>query len=336
MDSLANYRDALKEEMQRIVSPSESSPSLVYGMLQYHLGWVDAEFRPASSYGGKHLRPILLLLTTEAQGGEWQYALPAAAALELLHNFTLIHDDIEDRDTRRRGKATLWSIWGVPQAINAGDALFTLAYRALIDLRSQPLPAHRVIQALDRYTDAVLHVTEGQCRDIAFECMDTVEEAEYLAMIDGKTAALIGLAAELGGIVAGAPEANVTALRTFGVALGKAFQMQDDLLGLWGDPERTGKPVGSDLRKHKKTLPILHGLQRSEKLRALLSQPSIGNEEVQQALSLLESVGSRSYTEAQAQRYHNQALEALASSGGQGEAQPTLDSLVVDLLDRDI
>lgn len=337
LDSIERYLPPLEQEMRRVVSPTAVSPGLVYNMLHYHLGWVDAEFRPSVSDAGKRLRPLLLLLTTEAQGGAWHRALPAAASIELLHNFTLIHDDIEDRDTRRRGRPTLWSIWGVPQAINAGDALFTLAYQALINLHTQshPLPPDRVMQAFESYTYATLLITEGQCRDIAFEAQQEVSESDYLSMIDGKTAALIGLASELGGIIAGVSEGRRSLLHSFGIALGKAFQMQDDLLGLWGDAERTGKPVGSDILKHKKTLPIIHGTQSNRELRILLSKPDLTAGDVTYALLLLEKAGSRRYTVAQAELYHREALTALEESGGQGEAQATIRQLVQSLLKRE-
>ncbi len=335
MDAIKQYLSPLEYEMQRVVSPSSISPNLVYNMLRYHLGWVDTEFKPSISDGGKRLRPILLLLTIQAQGEDWRYGLPAAASIELLHNFTLIHDDIEDRDRRRRGRPTLWAIWGVPQAINAGDALFTLAYQSLINLRAQPLPADCVLQALESYTEATLRITEGQCRDITFETQQEVSESDYLAMIEGKTAALIGLTSELGGIIAGASETRRERLRAFGIALGKAFQMQDDLLGLWGDPARTGKPVGSDIRKHKKTLPIIHGRQHHCELRSLLDKPALTNQDVAEALSLLETVGSRDYTESQAERYHREALEAFDEAGGTGEAQVTIRELVMSLLNRE-
>jgi geranylgeranyl diphosphate synthase, type I len=335
VDVIQRYLPSLEREMQRVVSSSSISPNLVYNMLHYHLGWVDAQFEPSVSDGGKRLRPILLLLTTEAQGKDWHDALPAAASIELLHNFTLIHDDIEDQDKRRRGRPTLWSIWGIPQAINAGDALFTLAYQAMIDLQTRSLPAACVLQALERYTSATLKITEGQCMDIAFETQQEVSESDYLSMIEGKTAALVGLASELGGIIAGASEARCEHLHAFGVALGKAFQMQDDLLGLWGDPEKTGKPVGSDIRKHKKTLPMIHGKEHGRELATLLGKPSLSDEEVDDALSLLEAAGSRAYTETQAERYHREALESLEKAGGQGAAHNTIRHLVMSLLNRE-
>lgn len=333
MNPQSRYRDALDREMRQALDKAQE-PALLYGMLRYHLGWADKDFKPANINSGKRIRPTLLLLANEAQGGAWLQALPAAAAVELLHNFTLIHDDIEDRDTVRRGRPTLWAHWGMPQAINAGDALFTLAYQALLRLGQRDVSPARVVTALERFTQATLHITEGQCYDLDFEAREQVAEATYLAMIEGKTAALIGLACELGSIIAGAPSEHQRALRTFGEGLGMAFQMEDDLLGLWGNPTRTGKPVGSDLLKHKKTLPILHGIQADERLKTRLLDPSISEDDVPEILDLLVEAGSHAYTEAKARHYHEQAITALEQSKGAGEAQTALHTLAQRLLKR--
>ncbi len=337
MNRQTAYLEALDAEMRRlVVSYGEPvTPPLLYGMLRYHLGWADEGFRPATVTVGKRIRPTLLLLATEAQGGDWTQALPAAAAIELLHNFTLIHDDIEDGDEMRRGRATLWKLWGVPQAINAGDALFAISYRGMLDLASKGLPLARVIAALRRYTEVIVAVTEGQCRDLAFESQPEIDEPTYLAMIRGKTAALLGLAAELGGLIAGAAPTRTTMLKEFGETLGMAFQMHDDILGLWGDPRTTGKPAGSDIRQRKKTLPILHGMQLSEPLRTTLLTKDLDEPGLRSVLEELTSLGSRRYTEALAAEYHTRALDALDRSEGQGEAQEALDALVQRLLNRD-
>ncbi len=334
MDPLEHRIQALEEEMRRLVPMRSAEPDLLYGMLHYHLGWADRDFKPATVDGGKRIRPLILLLATEAQGGDWYQALPAAAAVELLHNFTLIHDDIEDQDALRRGRDTLWSIWGIPQAINAGDALFALAYRGMLSLSDHGVPEQLALTATRRFTEAILRITEGQCRDLAFESQDIVDEAAYLQMIEGKTAALIGLAAELGAIIAGAQQPNAKALRDFGEALGKAFQMQDDLLGLWGDPSQTGKPIASDLHNRKKTLPILHGMATSPVLRKQLLNPSFDAQDIPQALIELDHTGSRAYTEAQARAFHRQALDALQRSKGCGSALETLRHLTERLVER--
>ena len=341
MNRYATYVEALDAEMRRLVATNATlvgepttSPQL-YGMLRYHLGWADQSFQPATVAEGKRIRPTMLLLAAEAQGGDWTQALPAAAAIELLHNVTRIHDDIEDGDEMRRGRATLWKLWGVPQAINAGDALFAISYRGMLDLASKGLPLERVMTALGRYTETIVAVTEGQCLDLAFESRPETDEATYLAMIRGKTAALLGLATELGGLIAGASSARLAALREFGEALGMAFQMRDDVLGLWGDPELTGKPAGSDLRQRKKTLPILHGMRLSASLRGALLAHNLDEQSISRALDELTGLGSRRYAEARATEYHTRALDALERSGGSGEAQEALHALAQRLLNRD-
>lgn len=337
MDPFTRYLPALETELRRSVSAPPEGPALLYGMLRYHLGWVDANFQPRDADAGKRLRPIFLLLCCEAHGGEWERALPAAAAVELLHNFSLIHDDIEDRDATRRGRATLWSIWGEAQAINAGDALFALAYHALLNLHHTIASPALVLAALSRFNHVVVRLTEGQCLDIDFEQQTTVEEATYLRMIAGKTAALLGLACELGALLANAPEEHVIAAREFGFNLGLSFQMQDDLLGLWGNPAQTGKPVGADLRQGKKTLPILHGSARDPQLRArleTLQHTPPDDAAITELCAALEVTGSRSYTEARAREYQRQALSALARSGGAGTALTALQALAERLLGR--
>jgi len=333
MDPFARYLPALEAAMRQAIP--DTKPVALYGMLRYHLGWVDAAFRPVTEKAGKRLRPVFLLLACEAQGGDWQQALPAAVAIELLHNFTLIHDDIEDRDRTRRGRPTVWAVWGEPQAINAGDALFALAYRSLFNLQTTGIPPAVVLQAVNRYTDAILHLTEGQHLDLTFEAESEVDETTYLTMIRGKTAALLGLTCELGGILAGASVSRLEALQEFGVQLGLAFQMQDDWLGLWGNPEQTGKPVGSDLRNRKKTLPILHGITHSAAFRTLMTgEVPVNDTLVAEGLALLEATGSQEYTRTQALAHHQAALAALARSEGTGEAQTALYTLTEQLVGR--
>ncbi len=334
MDPFERYLPELETAMRRITQPTDGQSEGLYKMLHYHLGWVNAKFEATHSRAGKRLRPIFLLLTCEAQGGEWQHALPAATAVELLHNFSLIHDDIEDRDEVRRGRPTLWTIWGIAQALNAGDALFTLAYRALFELYTVNLPSEWVQDALTCFNETTLKLTEGQHLDILFESVAEVAEVTYLTMVSGKTAALLSACCELGSLLACAMPERVAAMRAFGYNVGMAFQMEDDLLGLWGDPSQTGKPVGSDLIHHKKTLPILHGLSQSAELRDLLASPDLDESQVTRALDLLEATDSRTYTQERARVYHQEAQAALARSEGHGPAQETLQALAEKLLNR--
>ncbi|MBN1249425.1 MAG: polyprenyl synthetase family protein [Anaerolineae bacterium] len=334
MDPFSRYLPSIEAEMRDLVRSHADGPEHLYNMLRYHLGWMDASFRAIDLDAGKRLRPVLLLLSNEAHGGDWRPALPAAAAVELLHNFSLIHDDIEDQDELRRGRPTLWRLWEIPQALNAGDALFAISYRGMLALEERGTPPHRVTLALRQYTEAVIRITEGQHRDIGFETDGHVEEARYLAMIGGKTAALVGLATELGAILAGAGEEAALAQRAFGEGLGKAFQMHDDLLGLWGDPAKTGKPVGSDLQRHKKTLPILYAVGKSERFRRLFAEPVLSPAQVREALQELDRCGGRAYTEQRAHDYHRDALTALERSGASGEAYEALQALAEQLLGR--
>ncbi len=331
METYVQALDALMQEV--VLEPSELYREL-YGMLRYHLGWADRDLQPVQLATGKRVRPLLLLWCCEAQGGNWRQALPAAAGLELLHNFTLIHDDIEDGDRMRRGRETLWTVWGLPQALNAGDALFALAYAAFLRLHETGLPAALVVEALARFTETVLRIAQGQFLDMGFESQREVAVEAYLEMIAGKTAALVALACELGGMLAQAPATRIAALHEFGHALGMAFQMRDDWLGLWGDPQVTGKPVGADLLRRKKSLPILHGLAHSAEFRALWEESHQDEAWVRRALAALERAGSAAYTQALAESWHQRALEALARSQGTGPAQVRLEEMTQQLLAR--
>jgi geranylgeranyl diphosphate synthase type I len=314
------YRDrleAVEAEMRACLPMPAGRLARFYGMMAYHLGWQDAAFRPAAARTGKRLRPLLCLLAAEAVGGDWQDALPAAAAVELLHNFTLIHDDIEDHSPLRRGRPTVWSIWGIPQAINVGDGLFVLARMALFRLRERGVGPETVLQAVALLDRAILHICEGQYLDLSFEGDTEVTEEAYTEMIAAKTAALIEVAVHLGGLVGGGSSDEISSLRRYGAALGLAFQVQDDLLGVWGKEEETGKPAAADLYSRKLGLPVVHALahapakDRAALARLYQSQEPLDAKAAEWVLELLERAGSRRYTEAVAAAYHAQALAAL-------------------------
>jgi len=320
--------------MQTVVQTADPRYAGLFGMLRYHMGWADAAFNPCQARTGKRLRPVLCLLACEACGGNWEQALPAGAAIELMHNFSLIHDDIEDRDETRRGRPTVWSIWGEAQGINTGDTLFALAQLALLRLSERDVPAATVVAALHLFNRTCVALTSGQYLDIGFESRADVSVADYLAMVEGKTAALVSYACELGSLVAQAPPARREHLRAFGYHLGMAFQMRDDVLGIWGDTATTGKPVGADIARRKKSLPILHGLARSAELRALFSQETLSVTDVQHATEMLEETGSRDYAEQLAREHHAQGLDALAQTGLEDPAAAALRELARSLLSR--
>ena len=276
-------------------------------MLAYHLGWSAEE---GMGYHGKRIRPLITLLVTGALSAPIDVALPAALAVEFLHNFTLIHDDIEDKSTLRHGRPTLWCKWGIPQAINAGDALFTIAQIAMLDLTktTNQSIANQAIMQLNR---VCLQLTQGQHLDIAFETETEIEISAYLQMISGKTAALVALSAFLGGLVAHQGPVELALLSDFGTNLGLAFQIQDDYLGIWGDTEKIGKSTAGDISSRKKTLPILFGLNNCLEFREAWQKPDPSLQDIANMADTLSNCGAQTYTQSQSQYYTNKAFEAL-------------------------
>lgn len=300
-------------------------------MLAYHMGW-EGEGANANA-GGKRIRPLLVLLTTCAVGGEWQAALPAAAAVELVHNFSLIHDDIEDNSPLRRGRPTLWSKWGIPQAINTGDTMYTLATLAILRLQEtlSAAAALRCAQALKR---ACLQLTQGQYLDISYEQRGDLNLVAYWPMVRGKTASLLTACVELGAVAGGASDEIIMHLKDFAEHLGLAFQAHDDLLGIWGDAALTGKSADSDLLSGKKSLPVLYGLNQQGEFARRWSQGPVQEEQVQELAALLEREGARGYTQETAACLTEQALRSLEQARLIGEAGQALRELADMLLKR--
>ena len=309
---------ALDEEM-RLVMKMDGRTDPFYGMLHYHMGWVDADFAPVTTYNGKQIRPLMVLLSCHAAGGDWRQAVPAAAAVEMLHNFSLIHDDIEDHSDTRRGRLTLWKIWGMEQSINSGDALFGLAHLAMNRLMERGVGAETAVYALRRFDETCVALTNGQYHDMDFETRDTVSVGEYVQMITGKTAALLSHSAELGAMVAAVDAETIAHYAAFGLNLGLAFQAKDDVLGIWGDEALTGKSAATDISTKKKTLPVLYGLSRSSALRGLY-QGEQSPEFVEKAIALLDESGARGYAEGETAVYSQQAIDHLTAANPQGNA----------------
>jgi geranylgeranyl diphosphate synthase type I len=230
-------------------------PAAMRRIVAYHFGWQDADGSPADGNAGKAIRPALVLAATRALGGRPEQAVRAAAAVELVHNFTLLHDDVIDRDPTRRHRPTAWAVFGVPDAILAGDALHALALRTLAEDRDPSAAA-----AVARIAACVVELCDGQHADCAFEQRADVLLEESLAMAESKTGALLGCACALGALYAGAEASVVAAMDHFGRQAGLAFQLIDDLIGIWGDPANTGKPAGADLAARKKSLPVVAAL----------------------------------------------------------------------------
>lgn len=318
-DYSARWLPVLESEMRAVLAGRDAAVATHYGMMHYHLGWLDAGFQPVTLPAGKRLRPLLCLMACEATGGDARQAVPAAAALEILHNFSLVHDDIEDGDETRRHRATVWKLWGVPQAINAGDGMFALAFAAVQRLTALGVSAERTLAALGVFTETCVALTEGQHLDMSFEQRDHVTVAEYLRMIQGKTAALIGASVAIGGLIGGAAPGGDVALRRFGQEIGLAFQIQDDIFGVWGDPAVTGKAAGNDILRGKKSLPLLHALSNDANgpaFQALLQRPDLGAEDMPEALALLAAAGSYNYALQQMNSHYAAGLEALRDALG--------------------
>ena len=329
------YLPQIEAEMLNVVSTNESmlgeQPHTLTTMSRYHLGFANADGTSARIASGKRIRPILVLLTCLASGGSAETAMPAAAAVELLHNFSLIHDDIEDGDDLRRGRLTLWRVWGLAQGVNTGDAMFALAHLALERLTDHGVPAERVIRALRVFDQMCLTLTIGQHLDIGFEQRTDVTAAEYMHMIEGKTAALTRACCEIGGIVAGANDDQVMKLGAFGRGLGIAFQLQDDILGIFGDSSVTGKGDG-DLTRRKKTLPVLRALDRDHSLRPIYYGNAPLN--IPDMKERIEGLGGRSYTANLAEQTYADAIRALDHANLNPEAVNLLKTLAQSLLGR--
>lgn len=309
---LGAYRRAAIAEMRLVVREDAGE---LYDWLRYHLGWEDAAGNRVTGAGGKLLRPCALLLGAELAGGEVEQALPAAAAVELVHGFSLLHDDIEDRSERRRGQPTLWVRVGQAQAINAGDGMFTLARLAMHRLPAAGVPPVRVLDAMRELDEACLRLVAGQHLDIAFEQRLDVTPAEYLEMAAGKTAAMFAAPFALGALLGGAPPRVVDAFRDFGHHIGLAFQAIDDVLGIWGDPEVTGKPVGDDLASRKMTYPVVSAMAVEpvgERVRAAYLDAGTS---VAELAELVEEAGGRAATERLADEHEAAGLRALAAAG---------------------
>jgi geranylgeranyl diphosphate synthase type I len=263
-----------------------------------------------------------------------EQSLPAAAGLEILHNFSLIHDDIEDNSATRRGRPTVWKLWGPPQAINAGDGMFALAHLAFARLPERGVPVELAFAALKTFDQTCLALTHGQHLDMCFEQRLDVTVDDYMTMITGKTATLIGTSTYLGARLAGADAYTADEYRDFGLHLGLTFQVRDDILGIWGATGVTGKSTSTDIETRKKTLPVVFGLERKEALRKLYAQRAIAPNQVASVIEILDELGARQMAEAVASKHHRQAMDAFERSGATGEAGKALRQLADDLLTR--
>jgi geranylgeranyl diphosphate synthase type I len=335
--SRSDLRSAIQEAMRAAFPEAEARVTQFYAMQEYQLGWRDEQLAPADHDPGKLLRPRLSLLACQAVGGDVRQALPLAAGIQLLHDFSLIHDDIEDQSPTRRSRPTVWALWGLAQGINTGDGMFVVAHLALHRLVDVGVPPAVALEILRRFDQTILTICEGQFLDLSYEGDLRISEADYLAMIGRKTAALVAAATELGARVGGADATMAQDFFEFGYNLGLAFQIQDDVLGIWGDPALTGKPAAADLYRRKVSLPIIYALQmpaQRDVLARLYALQPIGDADVRQILEILQLAGARDYTEGMAQAYHRRALAALDRVRGDAAALAELRAIAEGLTDR--
>jgi geranylgeranyl diphosphate synthase, type I len=323
---------AIEKELQDQVARLDArDTSHFHEMLTYHMGWTgEGAGREAT---GKRIRPLIVLLATASMGADWKTSLPAAAAVELVHNFSLVHDDVQDNSAKRRGRPTVWTKWGVPMAINVGDAMFVIANRAVMDL-VKTHPASTVVRAATILHDTCLDLTRGQFLDMSYEERNDLSLDDYWPMVGGKTSALLSACTQIGALLGNAGEAEQEAYRQFGYHLGLAFQVQDDILGIWGDEAVTGKSAASDLVEGKNSLPVLYALGRRSKFAERWVQGPITETEVKDIAAQLEDEGGRSYAEEMSEKETQIALDYLSKANPSGAAGESMLELANMLLKR--
>jgi geranylgeranyl diphosphate synthase type I len=331
-DVLAWSRGVVDPAMRAAV---DTLPAAMRRVAGYHFGWWDADGTPRAGDAGKAIRPTLAVLCAEAVGGSAVDAVPAAVAVEMVHNFSLLHDDVMDRDVSRRHRPTAWTVFGVSAAILAGDALLTLAYDVLA-VSGHP----RAQDAMRMVSSAVQDLVEGQCEDVSFEGRSDVDLSECLTMAGEKTGALLACSTAVGALFGGGAADQVEHLRVFGEHLGLAFQLVDDLLGIWGDPHVTGKPVHSDLVSRKKSLPVVAaltaGVPAADELALLYGRPTeLSDVELARAAELVEVAGGRSWTQREAVDQLDLALAELSLAAPVDRAAAELTALAKLITRRD-
>ena len=326
---LSHIELELQRQVSRLDQPRTRS---FHEMLTYHMGWTGEGAGPNAT--GKRIRPLMVLLCSAACGGDWKTALPAAAAVELVHNFSLVHDDIQDNSPKRRGRDTAWVKWGASMAINVGDALFVISSQAIMDLKIHH-PAETVILAAEILHHTCLELTRGQFLDMSYEERKDLTVEDYWPMISGKTAALLSACCHLGALLGGADEEKQEAYRSFGQYLGLAFQVQDDILGIWGDEKVIGKSVASDLVEGKNSLPVLASLGKNGRFAQRWAEGPIKPDEVEEVARILASEGGLIAAQDAAKQMTDLALTSLREADPQGEAGEALFGLTNKLLNRD-
>jgi geranylgeranyl diphosphate synthase type I len=332
VDYLDDLKNSVDAEIRRILDKN-LKPRFhpLYEMMEYQMGWSAGSIHGIG--GGKRLRPIFLLLACQAEGGEWREALPAAAAVELLHNFSLIHDDIQDQSEMRHGRPTIWKKWNTALAINAGDTMFSLANLALMELMTNK-PPEMILGTQRVMFETCIQLTHGQHLDISNEGLAEISIEDYLEMIEGKTAALIGASMQMGVILAGSSQSRQDMANRLGRSIGMAFQIIDDILGIWGETGLTGKSNESDLISRKLSLPIIYGIGQNDAFARRWRQGALTSDEIPGAVAILENEGAWGFADSMAKDYTIDALTIYNKLGFQNEAALVLKELFEGLITR--
>ena len=304
------------------------------------MGWVDVDGQACNATEGKALRPTLCLLACEAAGGSVGKAMPAAVAVELIHNFSLIHDDIQDGDETRHHRPTLWAVWGVPKALIAGNTLRVVADTALEGLVEKGVELETALAAVGVLTEAYQEMIEGQYLDMSYEGRPDIGIHEYLDMISRKSGALIRHSMNLGALIGARQTATIDALLECGRSLGYVFQIRDDVLGVWGDEDTTGKPVGADIRRKKNSFPVVHAMSAArgedkQLLQTTYEKDSLSDDDVASVLDVMDRVNTRENAQTLAAEHADRALEAVAQVELAPSAHEDLRELVDFLLVRE-
>lgn len=328
-------------EMQAIRQEQTEVAPVFWEIVDYQFGWdlPPDDLAGRKQISGKKIRPLLMALVAQAISGDYCHVLAAGAALELIHNFTLLHDDVMDKSLERRHRPAVWTRWGSSQAINAGDGMYALANLAGARLLDKGIAPRKVVETCRALSQACLWTAEGQMLDIAFETRDTITTAEYITMISNKTGTLIEAAAKIGALLSTDDNNVIQSYARFARNLGIAFQVRDDYLGVWGDEAKTGKSATSDIREKKKAYPILAGLESTDEagratLRRLYAQETLSDADVQTVLDVLNRVGAAEKTDRVAEEYYGAALAHLDDTGIQNETQVSIRELAAFLIQR--
>ncbi|MFH1560039.1 MAG: polyprenyl synthetase family protein [Chloroflexota bacterium] len=334
--AFSRYGENIEAELKSLIM-GQTLP--LYRMMAYQMGWLDEQGEAVEMETGKRIRSTLCLLACEALGGNLKKALPAAAALELVHNFSLIHNDIQDDTPERHHRPTVWWMWGPAQGINAGDGMHALARLSLLRQTEKGMPPEQALRAVAILDTACLRLCEGQYLDLTYQERVDISQDAYFQMVEGKTSALMSCAAEFGALMASAPEGAVQAMARYGHKLGLAFQIRNDILALWGSGNN-GKPLAGDILNKKKYLPIIYALQNAtgaekRSLDDVYFKRVMEPEDAARVIEVLDRLGARDFSQEKADTLCQEALAALDEAGPSSQGADDLICLAHFLVTRD-